>query len=91
MFDLKAKLTNSKTKFAFTVTIIVLLSACAQTRTRLADDENRVVPVSEFETGGSWRETYEPPTQAVASKQTFRERVKKSALKSKKSSVASAR
>jgi len=91
MFALKPNLISTKTKFAVAVTIVVLLSACSQTRKKV-DDVERIVPVSEFDTGGSWREEYEPPARKqVANKESFRARVKKSSAKSKKPVATSQR
>ncbi len=43
MFALKPNIHNSQTKFALAVTIVVLLSACAQTRTKLGENEKRII------------------------------------------------
>jgi hypothetical protein len=88
MFELKSKSTISQTKFVLVVTFIVCLSACAQNRKTIDADEKRVIPQSEFGPGESWREEYEPP-QVASTKESFRSRVKKSNVKSRKSIVAS--
>ena len=88
MFDLNSNSTVSQTKFVLVVTFIVCLSACAQNRIQIDADEKRVVPQSEFGPGESWREEYEPP-QFASTKESFRSRVKKSSIKSRKSVVAS--
>ena len=67
--------THSLTNFALAVTILVVSSACAQNRKLVDSDEARVIPVSEFQNGESWRDEYEPPVQ-YASKEKFRSRVK---------------
>jgi len=86
MFSLES---FSLTKFVLAVTFIVSLSACSQTRKKIDEGETRVVPQSEFAPGESWRDNYEPPPQYASTKESFRERVKKSGLKSRKSVVAS--
>jgi hypothetical protein len=88
MFDIKTNSAISKTNIVLVVTLIVLLSACAQNRKPVDLDEKRVIPQSEFGPGESWREEYEPP-QVASTKENFRSRVKKSGAKSRKSVVAS--
>lgn len=89
MFALESILTNSKTKFAVLVTIVVTLSACASNRKMIDEGEARVIPQSALAPGESWGDTDEPMTSYASTKENFRSRVKKSAIKSRKSQVAS--
>lgn len=81
-----------KAKCATLVTILVALSACSHRPRKLVDqDEHRVVPMSEFGPGESWRDQEDSPTQYASTKESFRERLKKSNKTRTKSSVASQR
>jgi hypothetical protein len=87
MFKFKPVLT---TKIVLVVTFIVSLGACSSERVRLGEGEKRIIPQSEFGPGESWRDEDETP-QYAATKESFRARVKKSGIKSRKSQVASGR
>ena len=88
MFDLNRSLL---TKAVLAVTFIAALAACSNTRKKIDEGENRVIPQSEFGPGESWRDSDEfaVPQQYASTKDSFRSRVKKTAAKSRKSMVSS--
>jgi hypothetical protein len=78
-------------KTVLAVTFIVSLAACSHSRKRIDEGEARVIPQSEFAPGESWRDSdeFEAPKQYASTKDSFRSRVKKTSVKSRKSIVSS--